>query len=111
MTERDLQQTTVDYDLDFFQRTQSTAELIRQGRLNEVDLEHVADEIADMGKRDHREVRSRLIVLIMHLSKWQVQPELRQASSWRSTIIEQRRQLTLVLKDSPSLSRILTAAL
>ena len=28
-----------------------------------------------MGKRDHREVRSRLVVLVMHLLKWQLQPE------------------------------------
>ena len=53
--------------------------MIRQGRLAEVDLEHVAEEIEDMGKRDRREVRSRLIVLMMHLLKWQLQPELRSA--------------------------------
>jgi Domain of unknown function DUF29 len=94
------------YDADFFQWTQSTAELIRQGRLAEVDLEHVAEEIEDMGKRDRREVRSRFSVLIMHLLKWQLQPKLRERSTWRATIREQRKQLRLVLADSPSLGRI-----
>jgi hypothetical protein len=94
------------YDADFFEWTQSTAEMIRQGRLAEVDLEHVAEEIEDMGKRDRREVRSRLIVLIAHLLKWQVQPELRAGSSWQATVREQRKPLRLVLEDSPSLRRI-----
>jgi hypothetical protein len=93
------------YDADFFRWTQSTAEMIRQGRLAEVDLEHVAEEIEDMGKRDRREVRSRLIVLVMHLLKWEFQPELRTAS-WRSTIGEQRMQIELIILDSPSLHRL-----
>jgi len=93
------------YDADFYEWTQSTAELIRQGRMAEVDWEHVAEEIEDMGKRDHREVRSRLIVLMLHLLQWQFQPEKRTAS-WRTTIADQRRELELVIGDSPSLRRI-----
>jgi hypothetical protein len=92
------------YDSDFFEWTQRSAELIRQGRFSEADLEHIAEEIEDMGKRDRREVRSRLIVLIAHLLKWQLQPE-RRGPSWRETINEQRLQVSLVLDDSPSLRR------
>lgn len=77
------------YDSDFFEWTQLSAELIRRGRLNEADLEHIAEEIEDMGKRDRREVRSRLIVLIAHLLTWQHQPE-RRSQSWRESIVEQR---------------------
>lgn len=94
------------YDLDFYRWTQETAELICQGAFGEIDREHLAEEIADMGKRDKREVRSRMTVLILHLLKGQVQPELRETSSWRATIVEQRRQLALVLADSPSLYNV-----
>jgi len=94
-----------DYEVDFFEWTQSTAELIRQGRLAEVDLEHLAEEIESMGKRDRREVQSRLIVLLTHLLKWEFQPEMRK-TSWRSTIREQRKQVRLVVGDSPSLGRL-----
>ena len=93
------------YDTDFFEWTQTTAEMIRQGRLAEVDLEHVAEEIEAMGRRDRREVRSRLIMLIMHLLKWEFQPELR-TTSWRSTIDEQRMQIQFIIQDSPSLRRL-----
>lgn len=92
------------YDSDFFEWTQRCAELIRQGRLNQADLEHVAEEIEDMGNRDRREVHSRLVILLMHLLKWNFQPE-RRSPSWRATIVEQRRKLKLILQDSPSLRR------
>jgi hypothetical protein len=94
-----------DYDEDFFQWTQSTAEMIRQGRLAKVDLEHVAEEIEGIGKRDRREIRSCLIVLVMHLLKWEFQPELR-TPSWSATIREQRMQIQLIIEDSPSLRRL-----
>jgi Domain of unknown function DUF29 len=93
------------YDRDFYAWTQETAELICRGEWEAVDREHVAEEIADMGKRDKREVRSRMTVLLLHLLKWQAQPELRDKSSWRATIVEQQDQLELLFEDSPSLYR------
>ena len=93
------------YDTDFFEWTQNVGEAMRQGRLSEADLEHVAEEIADMGKRDRRELRSRTIVLLMHLMKWAAQPERREGSTWKATINEQRDQIDGILRDSPSLRR------
>ena len=93
------------YDVDFFAWTQETAELLRRGEFADIDWQHVAEEIADMGKRDRREVRSRLTVLLTHLLKWQAQPEQRRLS-WRATIVEQRSELRLIFEDSPSLRRI-----
>jgi hypothetical protein len=91
------------YDSDFYEWTQTVAENLRQFPLPKADLEHVADEIADMGKRERREIRSRMIVLVMHLMKWAAQPELRDKATWRSTINEQRYQVEGMLEDSPSL--------
>jgi hypothetical protein len=51
-------------------------------------------------------VQSRLAVLIMHLLKWQAQPERRAKPSWVATIKEQRHRLMRVVSDSPSLVRI-----
>jgi hypothetical protein len=93
------------YECDFFEWTQQTAELLREGRVSEEDIEHIAEELEDMGKRDRREVHSRLLVLITHLLKWQIQPGKR-SLSWTATINQQRDQLQLVLNDSPSLRRV-----
>ena len=45
--------------------------LLRDGRLTEIDGEHIAEELESMGKLDLRQLRSRLQVLVMHLLKWQ----------------------------------------
>lgn len=89
------------YDSDFYVWTQQQAELLRQGRLEDVDLKNLAEEVESLGKRDRRELESRLGRLIQHLLKWQYQPQKRGASG-ESTIVEQRRRIKRLLQDSPS---------
>src|SRR5215472_3225375 len=98
------------YDTDFFEWTLRTAALLRSGRIAEADIEHIAEEIEDMGKRDRRGVYSRLRVLIAHLLKRKLQPE-RSGASWIETNSEQRDRLSLILRDSPSLRRYAESAL
>lgn len=90
------------YEEDFVLWLDTQAELLRQGRVHELDLENLAEEVESIGRRDKREVENRLIVLMMHLLKYQFQ-SARRSRSWLSTIEEQRQQLSLVFRDSPSL--------
>ncbi|KJR41703.1 protein of unknown function DUF29 [Candidatus Magnetoovum chiemensis] len=90
------------YETDFYQWALKTADLLRQGRFTELDIKNIAEEIEDLGKNNKRELASRLAVLIMHLLKWQYQPEKR-SDSWITTINIQRIDIELVLEDSPSL--------
>ena len=92
------------YDEDFYLWLMEQAELLRQGRVDELDLENLAEEVEAVGRSDKREAYNRLTVLIMHLLKLQFQPDKR-TRGWRSTIREQRRRLRLVFKDSPSLEK------
>jgi hypothetical protein len=71
---------------------EAMAELIRLGRLDELDYFNLAEYLADMARRDRREVESRLVVLINHALKWRHQPD-RRSGTWRGTIIEQRQEL------------------
>jgi hypothetical protein len=97
------------YDEDFFEWSRRSADLLRKNCFAQVDIEHVAEEIEDMGKRDQHETASRMTTLLMHLLKWQHQPRLRYtesgSSSWLSTIVEQRQELGRVFQRSPSLRR------
>jgi hypothetical protein len=93
---------TTAYDADFYRWATETAQALREGRLREVDVQHVSEELEDMGKRERRELRHRLTVLLAHLLKWQYQPEGR-GTSGRATILEQRQQIAGLLEDSPSL--------
>jgi hypothetical protein len=90
------------YERDFYAWAMKNAELIRQGKLAEIDTEHVAEELESMGRSERRELVSRLAVLLAHLLKWRHQPEQR-GHSWRYTIKEQRRAVERLLQDSPSL--------
>ena len=55
------EQTTL-YGRDYYTRAMHTAELIRQGRFEEIDVDHLAEEIEDIGKSTQREFVSCLIV-------------------------------------------------
>ena len=90
------------YESDFYGWTIEQASLLRSGCLNEVDLEHLIEELESMGRGEKRELEHRLMVLLQHLLKWQFQPS-HQGRSWRLTIQEQRREIPDVLEDNPSL--------
>jgi hypothetical protein len=90
------------YETDFNLWIEETAKTLKAGDFGALDLENLIEEIESMGRNNRREVRSRLIVLLLHLLKWQYQPE-KQSNSWLYTIKEQRLQLRLILEDSPSL--------
>ncbi len=94
----------VAYESDFAAWALEQAALLRQGKVHQLDIEHVVEELESMGKSEHRELASRFELLIGHLLKWRHQPVLRSAS-WRATIAEQRRAIPRLLRDSPSLRR------
>ena len=68
----------------------------------DIDIEHIAEEIEDVGKSEQRELSSRLALLLSHLLKWQFQPSHRGAS-WEKTIKAQRKEIGYSLNETPSL--------
>lgn len=95
------------YQQDIVAWAQEQSAFIRSGRFDLLDLEHIADEIDDVGKSEQRELASRMVVLMTHLLKWQCQPE-RRSTSWTLTIREQRKGLLRRLKNTPSLKNELS---
>jgi hypothetical protein len=95
------------YERDFYAWTQEQAQLLRERRWHDIDVENLVEEVAGVGRSDKREIESRLDVLIAHLLKWKYQPGAR-SSGWTGTIAEQRRRLERVLQDSPSLKPFVT---
>ena len=95
--------TTATYETDFYLWTQKQAALLRQGQFSELDTLHLIEEIEDMGNSNRFALESYLSNFIMHLLKWQYQPE-RRCISWELTIINGRHQIEKRLKNSPSLN-------
>jgi hypothetical protein len=85
------------YERDETAWLEAMSALAANQRYAEMDFLHLSEYLADMAKRDRREVVSRLVVLLTHLLKWEYQPEHR-SGSWRGTIREQRRELRQLLE-------------
>jgi Domain of unknown function DUF29 len=94
------------YDHDVYAWSQEQARLLKAGRLNEIDAENIAEEILDVGRNEYDKLGSALRVLLVHMLKWDHQPEKR-TRSWENTIAEQRVRIDQQLTENPSLrSRI-----
>lgn len=94
------------HDQDFYAWTQQQAGLIRAGRIADLDLEHLLEEVESMGASERSQLQSRLKILLGHLLKWQYQPTFR-SRSWTATIKEQRLSVLELLDDNPSLKHVL----
>lgn len=92
LTHESAEQLELLYHRDETGWLEAMSALAAEGRLAEMDLLHLSEYLLDMSKRDRREVVSRLIVLLTHLLKWELQPA-RRTGSWKGTIREQRREL------------------
>jgi hypothetical protein len=90
------------YDTDFVAWLEEQAAHLRAGRLGALDVENVAEELEGLARSDRHELANRLETLILHLLKWDHQPDQR-SNRWRSTVAEQRRRIQRLLKESPSL--------
>ncbi|BAW79665.1 hypothetical conserved protein [Candidatus Nitrosoglobus terrae] len=98
------------YETDFYAWTQETAAKLRQGKLAEVDLEQIAEELEEMGRSELRELDSRLGKLLAHLLKWQYQPTHR-GKSWLFTITDQRARIQKLIRKNLGLQPKIAEAL
>ena len=73
------------------------AKLLREGKWEQADFDNIAETLEDMGRRDLREVVSRLKVLMIHL--------LTRSSSWKGIIRHQRDELNSMFEDSYNLKK------
>ena len=90
------------YDGDVVAWAIEQAGLLRAGRFADLDIEHIADEIEDVGKSERRELESRMAVLIAHLLECSHQRD-RRGRSWRDTIDLRREAIDRRLSRTPSL--------
>jgi hypothetical protein len=92
----------ISYDNDFYSWTQEQAELLKDGRFSELDIDNLIEEVESMGRSEKRELESRLTILLLHLLKWKYQ-EVRRGRSWQLSIDEQRIQFEETLDENPGL--------
>lgn len=101
----------VAYDEDLYSWSLEQARLLRERKFDQIDLEHIIEEIEDMSKSEKRALESFLETLLMHLLKWQYQPFYIGRRSWELTIIEQRKRLKKHMRENPGLKSKLEEAI
>jgi hypothetical protein len=90
------------YETDYLQWIETTIEQLRQRKYEAVDWKNLIEELADMGRSERKSLKSNLVIVLLHLLKWQYQPQNR-SGSWKGSIVEHRRRIRDDLADSPSL--------
>ncbi|WP_242464352.1 DUF29 domain-containing protein [Thiococcus pfennigii] len=101
---------STDYDTDYVRWLEDQARHLRAGDLDRLDRERLSEELDGMSRSERRQLRNRLIILVLHLLKMQCHPE-RRSRSWDVTVITQRIDIKLLLRESPSLRPTLAPAL
>lgn len=82
------------------------AALLRSGRLGAIDVFDIAEEIDRVASTVRHELKSRMVVLLAHLLKWQLQLA-RRGASWAGIITLQRGEIADLFEEAPSLRRLL----
>ena len=90
------------YDVDLHDWALAQADAIRRRSANEMDWDNIAEEVESLGRSQRSALRSHLTILLLHLLKWERQPE-RRGRSWRDSVREARLQIPAIVADSPSL--------
>ena len=91
-----------EYQSDIYSWSQEQARLLREGQWALVDRDNVAEEIESLGRTEFNRLESALRVLLLHMLKWEHQPQKR-SRSWVLSIKEQRLAIEDVLADNPGL--------
>jgi hypothetical protein len=92
----------VSIDADFYLWLHDQASTLRRLRPSALDWENLAEELEAMGRSEEDALESHLTNLLVHLLKWQYQPNKR-TGSWEASIENSRDHVAKLLRRSPSL--------
>ncbi|MBD2692396.1 DUF29 domain-containing protein [Anabaena catenula] len=99
--------TLYDHDLQLW--IEQTIQQLQNHEFGSLDIEHLIEELVDLGKSEKNALRSNLKILLAHLLKLKIQydvPDSMQAS-WYSSVVEHRQRVLDNLTDTPSLKSFL----
>ena len=99
----------VRYETDFYTRTQQQGALLRAGRFDAIDRDNLAEEIESLGRSEFDKLVSFYRLILLHMLKWEHQPNHR-SRSWAISIDIHRTHAEDVLRENPGLKSRLDEA-
>ncbi|NET00851.1 MAG: DUF29 domain-containing protein [Sphaerospermopsis sp. SIO1G1] len=98
-----IQKNDILYDCDFLAWCERTVKQLKNRDIENLDFDNLIEEIETLGKSEKRELKNRLLVLLSHILKRMYVNSPDNFNVWEITIVEQRKQIKNLLKESPSL--------
>ncbi|MBK1988457.1 DUF29 domain-containing protein [Sphaerospermopsis aphanizomenoides BCCUSP55] len=101
------------YERDLQLWIDQTIQQLQNHEFASLDIEHLIEELIELGKSEKNALKSNLKILLVHLLKLKIQhdvPETMKAS-WYSSVVEHRQRVIDNLTDTPSLKSFLIEAL
>ena len=102
--------TLYDHDLQLW--IEQTIDQLKNREFELIDIEHLIEELIDLGNSEKNRLKSNLKILLAHLLKLRVQfdaPDTMKGS-WYSSVLEHRQRVLDNLADTPSLKGFLGEA-
>lgn len=90
------------YEEDFYTWANEQAERLRRGEWSRLDALNLAEEIEDLGRELYNRLESAYRIILLHLLKWDHQPEKR-SRSWVASIEINRLDVRELLDKHPGL--------
>jgi hypothetical protein len=94
------------YELDLNLWLENAIAQLKAGKLQDLDIENLIEELEGLVGRDRRELKNRLRTLLEHLLKRMYVDMPQEFNGWERTIREQRHQIESIIEQSPSLKNI-----
>jgi hypothetical protein len=91
------------YDHDFNLWLQQQSALLRQRRLQELDIEALADEVESIQGSYRLKIAAAVRELLTHMLLLRAAPDAKEKWEWQSTLVQQRMEIDDIVEMSPSL--------
>ena len=97
------------YDRDLQLWIDQTIRQLKNREFGSLDVEHLIEELVDLGRAEKNALKSNLTILLAHLLKLLVQHDVPDTmkGSWYSSVLEHRQRVLDNLADTPSLKSLL----
>ena len=98
------------YGHDVYAWAFAQAQRLRRGQFSGLDALNLAEEIEDLGNEVYNRLENALRITVMHLLKWDHQPE-RRTRSWQPSIRDGRLDAAKLVQRHPSMRPRLEGAI
>ena len=104
-------QSSLLYENNFELWLERTVNQLQNQQFEQLDIEHLIEELTDLGKSNKRSLESNLIILIAHLLKLKIQQDAPETikGSWFDSVSEHRQRVLYDLEEIPSLKSHLSS--